>query len=139
MELLKYDIFNDETIDFSKDTVYTDKLKIHVKSAEQKVEELSGGQRQAIAIARATAFNSKIVIMDEPTAALAIKEVGKVLDLINSLKKMGVSVIIISHRMDDIFAVSDRVMALFQGTNFAESELSQTTRDEVIGWIMGKK
>ena len=107
--------------------------------ADQKVEELSGGQRQAIAIARATAFNSKLVIMDEPTAALAIKEVGKVLDLINSLKKLGVSVIIISHRMDDIFAVSDRVMALFQGTNFAESELSKTTRDEVIGWIMGKK
>jgi len=118
---------------------HLDKLKIHVKSAEQKVEELSGGQRQAIAIARATAFNSKIVIMDEPTAALAIKEVGKVLDLINSLKKMGVSVIIISHRMDDIFAVCDRVMALFQGTNFAESELSKTTRNEVIGWIMGKK
>ena len=118
---------------------HLDKLKIHVKSADQKVEELSGGQRQAIAIARATAFNSKIVIMDEPTAALAIKEVGKVLDLINSLKKIGVSVIIISHRMDDIFAVCDRVMALFQGTNFAESELSKTTRDEVIGWIMGKK
>jgi simple sugar transport system ATP-binding protein len=118
---------------------HLDKLKIHVKSAEQKVEELSGGQRQAIAIARATAFNSKIVIMDEPTAALAIKEVGKVLDLINSLKKMGVSVIIISHRMDDIFAVCDRVMALFQGTNFAEAELSKTSRDEVIGWIMGKK
>ena len=118
---------------------HLDKLKIHVKSANQKVEELSGGQRQAIAIARATAFNSKIVIMDEPTAALAIKEVGKVLDLINNLKKIGVSVIIISHRMDDIFAVCDRVMAVFQGTNFAESELSETTRDEVIGWIMGKK
>ena len=118
---------------------HLDKLKIHVKSAEQKVEELSGGQRQAIAIARATAFNSKIVIMDEPTAALAIKEVGKVLDLINNLKKIGVSVIIISHRMDDIFAVCDRVMALFQGTNFAESKLSSTSRDEVIGWIMGKK
>ncbi len=118
---------------------HLDKLKINVKSADQKVEELSGGQRQAIAIARATAFNSKIVIMDEPTAALAIKEVGKVLDLINNLKKIGVSVIIISHRMDDIFAVCDRVMAVFQGTNFAESELSKTTRDEVIGWIMGKK
>ena len=118
---------------------HLDKLKINVKSADQKVEELSGGQRQAIAIARATAFNSKIVIMDEPTAALAIKEVGKVLDLINNLKKIGVSVIIISHRMDDIFAVCDRVMAVFQGTNFAESELSETTRDEVIGWIMGKK
>ena len=118
---------------------HLDKLKIHVKSSEQKVEELSGGQRQAIAIARATAFNSKIVIMDEPTAALAIKEVSKVLDLINNLKKIGVSVIIISHRMDDIFAVCDRVMALFQGTNFAESKLSETSRDEVIGWIMGKK
>ena len=118
---------------------HLDKLKIHVKSANQKVEELSGGQRQAIAIARATAFNSKIVIMDEPTAALAIKEVGKVLDLINNLKNMGVSVIIISHRMDDIFAVCDRVMAIFQGTNFADSELSKTSRDEVIGWIMGKK
>ncbi len=118
---------------------HLDKLKIHVNSVDQKVEELSGGQRQAIAIARATAFNSNIVIMDEPTAALAVKEVGKVLDLINNLKKIGVSIIIISHRMDDIFAVSDRVMALFQGTNFAESQLSKTSRDEVIGWIMGKK
>ncbi len=118
---------------------HLDKLKINVNSVDQKVEELSGGQRQAIAIARATAFNSNIVIMDEPTAALAVKEVGKVLDLINNLKKIGVSIIIISHRMDDIFAVSDRVMALFQGTNFAESQLSKTSRDEVIGWIMGKK
>ncbi len=91
------------------------------------------------AIARSTAFNAKVVIMDEPTAALAIKEVGKVLDLINSLKKTGVGVIVISHRMDDIFTVCDRVMALFQGTNFAEASLSNTSRDEVIGWIMGKK
>ena len=115
------------------------KLKINVKSADQKVEELSGGQRQAVARARATAFNAKIVLMDEPTAALAVKEVGKVLDLILNLKKLGVSVIVISHRMDDIFTVCDRVMALFQGTNFAESELKNTSRDEVIGWIMGKK
>ena len=130
-------------LDFKKIKELTDahlnKLKIKVKSADQKVEELSGGQRQAVAIARSTAFNAKVVIMDEPTAALAIKEVGKVLDLINSLKKTGVGVIVISHRMDDIFTVSDRVMALFQGTNFAEAELSKTSRDEVIGWIMGKK
>ena len=115
------------------------KLKINVKSADQKVEELSGGQRQAVAIARATAFDAKIVIMDEPTAALAVKEVSKVLDLIRSLKKLGVGVIVISHRMDDIFSVSDRVMALFQGTNFAQSQLKETSRDEVVGWIMGKK
>ena len=115
------------------------KLKINVKSADQKVEELSGGQRQAVAIARATAFDAKIVIMDEPTAALAVKEVGKVLDLIIGLKNLGVGVIVISHRMDDIFSVSDRVMALFQGANFAESLLKETSRDEVVGWIMGKK
>ena len=118
---------------------HLDKLKINVKSADQKVEELSGGQRQAVAIARSTAFNAKVVIMDEPTAALAIKEVGKVLDLINKLKSTGVGVIVISHRMDDIFSVCDRVMALFQGTNFAEAQLDKTSRDEVIGWIMGKK
>ena len=110
-----------------------------IDMVDKRADELSGGQRQAVAIARATAFNAKIVIMDEPTAALAVKEVGKVLDLILNLKKLGVSVIVISHRMDDIFTVCDRVMALFQGTNFAESELKDTSRDEVIGWIMGKK
>ena len=84
---------------------HLDRLKIHVKSVDQNVEELSGGQRQAVAIARATAFDARLVIMDEPTAALAIKEVGKVLDLIKDLKEHGVSVILISHRMDDIFYV----------------------------------
>ena len=114
-------------------------LKIHVKSVEQKVEELSGGQRQAVAIARSIAFQARVVIMDEPTAALAIKEVGKVLDLITGLKERGISVVIISHRMDDIFYVCDRVMALYHGGNFAESYLADTTRGEVIGWIMGTK
>ncbi|MDE2456473.1 MAG: sugar ABC transporter ATP-binding protein [Burkholderiales bacterium] len=118
---------------------HLDKLKIHVKSIDQNTEELSGGQRQAVAIARATAFDAKLVILDEPTAALAIKEVGKVLDLIRSLKEHGVAVIIISHRMDDIFYACDRVMALFQGTNFAEARLADTNRNEVIGWIMGTK
>lgn len=118
---------------------HLDKLKIHVKSVTQRVEELSGGQRQAVAIARATAFDAHVVIMDEPTAALAIKEVRKVLDLIKDLKDHGVSVILISHRMDDIFYVCDRAMALFRGRNFAEAPLAQTNRNEVIGWIMGNK
>jgi len=118
---------------------HLDNLKIHVKSIDQNTEELSGGQRQAVAIARATAFSAKLVIMDEPTAALAIKEVGKVLDLIRSLKDHGVAVIIISHRMDDIFYCCDRVMALYQGTNFADAPLDKTHRNEVIGWIMGTK
>ena len=118
---------------------HLEKFKIHVKSVDQPVEELSGGQRQAVAIARAIAFDARVVIMDEPTASLAIKEVGKVLELIKGLKEHGVSVIIISHRMDDIFFVCDRVMALYQGTNFAEAPLAETHRNEVIGWIMGTK
>ncbi len=118
---------------------HLDNLRIHVKSVGQRVEELSGGQRQAVAIARATAFDAKVVIMDEPTAALAIKEVRKVLDLVKDLKTHGISVIFISHRMDDIFYVCDRVMALFHGRNLAEAPLSDTDRNEVIGWIMGNK
>ncbi len=118
---------------------HLEKLKIEVKSVKQRVEELSGGQRQAVAIARATAFDAKVVIMDEPTAALAIKEVRKVLDLIKDLKHHGIGVILISHRMDDIFYVCDRVMALFHGRNFAEAPLAETSRNEVIGWIMGNK
>lgn len=118
---------------------HLDKLRINVKSVGQRVEELSGGQRQAVAIARATAFDAKVVIMDEPTAALAVREVRKVLDLIKDLRTHGISVILISHRLDDIFYVCDRVMALFHGHNFAEAALSEVERDEVIGWIMGKK
>ena len=110
-----------------------------MKSVDQPVEELSGGQQQAVAIGRATAFDARVVIMDEPTAALAVKEVGKVLDLIKSLKEHGVSVILISHRMDDVFYVADRVMAIFHGRNFAEAPLKSTSRNEVIGWIMGTK
>jgi simple sugar transport system ATP-binding protein len=118
---------------------HVDNLHIRVKSVEQKVEELSGGQRQAVAIARATAFDAKMVIMDEPTAALAVREVGKVLDLIKRLRTQGLGVVLISHRMDDIFEVCDRVVALFHGANFAEARLSATTRSQVIGWIMGTR
>ncbi len=138
-EQLRGGIFINHNANMRKAQEHLDKLKIHVKSVSQRVEELSGGQRQAVAIARATAFDAKVVIMDEPTAALAIKEVRKVLDLIKDLKNHGVSVILISHRMDDIFYVCDRVMALFRGRNFAEASLTQTDRNEVIGWIMGNK
>jgi simple sugar transport system ATP-binding protein len=118
---------------------HLDKLKIHVKSVAQRVEELSGGQRQAVAIARATAFDAKIVIMDEPTAALAVKEVAKVLEMIKDLRDHGIGVILISHRLDDVFTVCDRVMALYHGRNFAEAPLEQIERNDVVGWIMGNR
>lgn len=132
-------ILVDHAVNVALAKEHLDKLRISVKSVAQRVEELSGGQRQAVAIARATAFDAKVVIMDEPTAALAVKEVRKVLDLIRDLRTHGISVILISHRLDDIFYVCDRVMALFHGRNFAEAALAGVDRDEVVGWIMGKK
>jgi simple sugar transport system ATP-binding protein len=118
---------------------HLENLRIEVRSVSQRVEQLSGGQRQAVAIARATAFRARVVIMDEPTAALAVREVRKVLDLIKDLRQHGISVILISHRLDDIFYVCDRVMALFHGRNFAEAPLASVDRNEVIGWIMGNR
>ena len=78
--------------------------------------QLSGGQQQSVAIARALTFNPKLVIMDEPTAALAVREVEHVLDLIRTLKSQGIAVILISHRLTDVFSVCDRIVALRQGT-----------------------
>lgn len=131
--------FVDHAANLSRAKEHLEKLRIHVKSATQRVEELSGGQRQAVAIARATAFDAKVVIMDEPTAALAVKEVRKVLDLIRDLREHGIAVILISHRLDDVFYVCDRVMALFHGRNFAEAPLTDVDRNDVIGWIMGNR
>jgi simple sugar transport system ATP-binding protein len=129
----------DHTANQAQAVNHLENLRIHVKSVTQRVEQLSGGQRQAVAIARATAFEARVVIMDEPTAALAVKEVRKVLDLIKDLRQHGISVILISHRLDDVFYVCDRIMALFHGRNFAEAPLSEVDRNDVIGWIMGNK
>ncbi|MFV2061918.1 MAG: ATP-binding cassette domain-containing protein [Chloroflexota bacterium] len=131
--------FVDHKANKERAIAHLDSLNIHVKSVGQQVENLSGGQRQAVAIARATAFDARVVIMDEPTAALAVREVGKVLDTIKDLRTHGISVILISHRLDDIFYVCDRVMSLYHGRNFAEAPLDQIERNDVIGWIMGNK
>jgi len=113
------------------------RLKINMDSVRKPVELFSGGQQQAVAIARAVSFNARAVIMDEPTASLAVKEVGKVLDLIAQLRAKGVSVIIISHRLQDIFAVGDRVMVLRGGQSVAVRRIAETTMDEVVKYIVG--
>lgn len=114
-----------------------DRLKINVPSVRTNVERMSGGQQQAIAIARAVAFKARVVIMDEPTASLAVKEVGKVIDIIRGLREAGVSVIIISHRLQDIFSVADRIMVLRTGQSVADRPASQLTMDEVVKYIVG--
>jgi len=114
-----------------------DRLKINIKSLRTNVERMSGGQQQAIAIARAVAFRARVVIMDEPTASLAVKEVGKVLDIIRGLRDAGVSVIIISHRLQDIFTVADRIMVLRSGQSVADRPIKDFSMDEVVKYIVG--
>jgi simple sugar transport system ATP-binding protein len=113
-----------------------DDLKITVPSTRVTVKNLSGGQRQAIAIGRAVSFNPKILILDEPTAALAVKEVNEVLELIGRLKAQGVGVILISHRLQDIMQVTDRIMVMYEGQNVAERETKETTLEDIIRLIV---
>ena len=114
-----------------------ERLRINIASVRTNVERMSGGQQQAVAIARAVAFQARVVIMDEPTASLAVKEVGKVLDLIAQLRARGVSVILISHRLQDVFTVADRIMVLRSGQCVAERMIHDATMDEVVKYIVG--
>jgi ABC-type sugar transport system ATPase subunit len=108
------------------------KLKIDIKNPRIKVNKLSGGQQQAVAIGKAVSFNPKVVVMDEPTASLAVKEIEKVLELIMRLKEHGISTIIISHRLDDIFTVSDRILILKHGHRVGVKVKSETNKDEIV-------
>lgn len=113
------------------------RLKINMDSVRKSVSLFSGGQQQAVAIGRAMSFNARIIIMDEPTASLAVREVGKVLDLVRELRTRRVSVILISHRLQDVFAVADRVMVLYGGRVAGVRRLTETTMDEVVRLIVG--
>ena len=114
-----------------------DRLKIRMDSVRAPVARLSGGQQQAVAIARAVSFNARVVVMDEPTASLAVKEVGKVLALVSELRAKQVSVILISHRLQDVFTVADRVMVLRGGRGALDTRIGDTTMDEVVKYIVG--
>ncbi len=114
-----------------------EKLGARVKSVTQIAGQLSGGQQQSVAIARALTFNPKLVIMDEPTAALAVREIEHVLDLIRTLKSRGIAVILISHRLTDVFAVCDRIVVLRQGAVIAEDPTSATSMKAVVAHIVG--
>lgn len=114
-------------------------LEIRIPRLTAKVEKLSGGQRQAIAIARAASFQPKVLIMDEPTSALAVAEVEAVLALINRVKARGVAVVLITHRMQDLFRVCDRIAVMYEGTKVAERRVGETDLQELVDLIVGKR
>jgi simple sugar transport system ATP-binding protein len=117
-------------------SVVLKKLKVDVASVRLKVETLSGGRQQSVAIARAIVSDPKVVILDEPTANLSVTATAQLLDTMLELKSHGVAQIIISHRLNDIFAVGDRVMVLKRGRLVGDRVIKQTSEDEVLGMIV---
>lgn len=113
-----------------------DSLEINMSSTRLKVGNLSGGQRQSVAIGRAAAFDPCVLIMDEPTSALAVAEVRAVLGLIRRVSEAGVSVILITHRLQDLFEVCHRVMVLYEGQNVAERQIDRTSLEDLVRLIV---
>lgn len=101
------------------------------------VRSMSGGQRQAVAIARTRLANSKLVLMDEPTAAISVRQVAEVLDLIRRLTAQGIAVLLISHRMPDVFSVCDRIVVVRRGRKVADKAVADSSPEEVTGLITG--
>ena len=101
------------------------------------VSQMSGGQRQAVAIARTRLSDAKILLMDEPTAAISVRQVAEVLNLIRLLRDRGLAIILISHRMQDVFSVADRIVVLRRGRKVADKAISASSFEEVTGLITG--
>jgi len=115
------------------------KLDIKVPSLRNNVRTLSGGQRQAVAISRSIYWNAKVLIMDEPTAALGVSQQQQVLDLVISLKEHGIAIILISHQMHDVFAVADRLIVMRRGEKVGDLVRKETSTEEVVNLIVGSE
>ncbi|HZD56745.1 MAG TPA: ATP-binding cassette domain-containing protein [Anaerolineales bacterium] len=114
-------------------------LHINIPSLRARVAALSGGQRQSVAVARAVMWNSKIVILDEPTAALGVEQTKQVKDLICRLREQGLGVVVISHNLADVFDISDRIIVLRLGRRVATFNTMETNPDQVVAAITGAK
>ena len=116
-----------------------DSLGIHIPQMRKEIEKLSGGQRQAVAIARAIYWNARLMIMDEPTNNLGVPEQRKVMALINTLRDQGVPVIFISHTLPDVFAATDRIVIMHRGRKVAEMPTADTDTTEVVEFMVGAR
>jgi simple sugar transport system ATP-binding protein len=112
------------------------KLDIRIPSLKVSVDSLSGGQRQAIAIARAIRWEASLILLDEPTAALAVPEQKKVLELARQLANQGVAVVYITHNINDVMTVTDRIAVLYHGRVACETETKNTNVQEIVSMIM---
>jgi len=116
------------------------RLKIRIPDLHQKVRTLSGGQRQCVGIARSVYFNARIIILDEPTAALGVEETKKVLELVKEMRDQGLSVVMISHNLAHVFDLCDRISVMKTGSVVGSKHISETSRDEILRLIvMGRE
>jgi len=136
-EYLKRGLLDEVRMEKTAKQTLADLRVTTVRNIRQLVGSLSGGQRQAVAVAKAVMLEAKMVIMDEPTAALGVKESAHVLELILRLRAAGRGVVIISHNMHHVFSVADRIMVLRRGTVAGLRRKSETTHDEVVSMIVG--
>jgi simple sugar transport system ATP-binding protein len=114
-----------------------DALDVRIPSARATLRDLSGGQRQGIAICRATHWASSLVLMDEPTAALGVAETAKVEELIGRLRERGAAVLLVSHNLDQVFRLADRIAVLRRGKQVGVRSIQETTRNEIVSMITG--
>jgi ABC-type sugar transport system ATPase subunit len=117
--------------------VVLNRLQVTLPDLDAPVGLMSGGQRQAVAVARVTAFNAPVVILDEPTAALGVREARRVLDLIHRLRDEGKAVVVISHAMDHVMEIADRAMVMRRGRKVGEVFPTDSSRDEIVSLIVG--
>ncbi len=123
----------------SESDAILDRLGIQIPQMRLEIEKLSGGQRQAVAIARAIYWNARLMIMDEPTNNLGVPEQRKVMALISTLRESGVPVILISHTLPDVFAITDRIVIMHRGRKVAEMPTAQTDTTEVVEYMVGAR
>jgi simple sugar transport system ATP-binding protein len=126
----------DYTAMYARAAVLFKELKSETRPRDL-VKQMSGGQRQAVAIARTMLSQAKIVLMDEPTAAISVRQVAEVLNLIRHLRDQGIAVVLISHRMPDVFDVADRVIVMRRGRKVADKRIASSSPEEVTGLITG--
>ena len=142
-ERLKHLLLDEDSMERTAQETLASLRVTTVKSVRQPVSSLSGGQRQSVAVAKAVMWNSKLVILDEPTAALGVVQTGQVLELVKRLGQRGLAVMIVSHNLNDVFAVADRIAVLRLGNLVAEVNASEVDSQQVVelmttGRLLGK-